>query len=235
MGLVVLLSACSALNTGSPAIQNEVDALKEQIQALKDTQMLIAQRVGLGELVRPDKIVWEEGQLIGSNDAPIVMIEFTDLQCPFCKRFHQEVWPQIKADYVDKGLVQFVAKEFPLVKIHKSAGYAAVALRCAGQQGQYEQAKELLFAIGTGFNQEFVDAMPESLDIDQESFTTCLKDMEQHNAITASVNMAQRLGIQATPAFIIGKREGDGVINYEVVTGAGSIERFTEIFSSLSN
>ena len=233
LSLIMLLAACSTIDPSSHNMQGEINELKSQIQVLKETQVEIAQRVGLGELVRPEKIYWEEGHKIGSDQAPLVMIEFTDLQCPFCKRFHQEVWPSIKSDYVDKGLVQFIGKELPLVKIHKSAGFAAVALRCAGEQGQYDQARELLFAVGTGFSQEFIDAMPESLELDNERFTTCLKDINQHNAISASVNMAHRLGIQVTPAFIIGQRERDGVVNYEFVMGAGSIKQFSEIFEAL--
>src|SRR5690606_32168710 len=82
---------------------------------------------------------------LGDPDAPIVMIEFTDYQCPFCRRHFIETFPQIQANYIDKGLVRYVFMEFPLNSIHPQAQLASEAALCANDQGAYAAMHDVLF------------------------------------------------------------------------------------------
>ncbi|WP_076416928.1 thioredoxin domain-containing protein [Colwellia sp. UCD-KL20] len=228
VALVAFLSACQTTSDTT-----EIEQLKAEIKQLKHIQALVAQKVGLGELVRPDEISITNGQRVGEESANIVLLEFTDLHCPFCATYHKNVWPQIKADYVDTGKVLFVGKELPLPKLHPRAAYAAVTLRCAAKQGAYSDTKNYLFEKGQKFAESDLTEITTLNNLDVEVFEACLKDVSVHNAITSSLLDAKKLGFASTPTFIIGVRKGDAITDYEIVNGAGSVKSFTAIFDKL--
>ena len=230
VALTVLLSACQ---TTSSNTQAELEQLKAEIVQLKHVQALVAQKIGLGALVRPDEISIIDGQRVGSDSATIVLLEFTDLHCPFCAKYHKTVWPQLKTDYVDTGKVLFVGKELPLSKLHPKAAYAAVALRCAAKQGSYTDAKNALFEKGAQLKGSDLEDIIVDNNLDKTNFDACLKNVSIHNKITNSLLDAKKLGFASTPTFVIGKRQGNVIIDYEVVNGAGSVENFTAIFDRL--
>ena len=66
---------------------------------------------------------------MGSNDAPLTIVEFSDFECPYCRLFHEEVLPSLKREYIDTGLVRFIHKDLPL-PFHDQARPAAAAARC---------------------------------------------------------------------------------------------------------
>ncbi len=82
---------------------------------------------------------------LGKKDAPIVMLEFSDFQCPFCGKFFRDTFPKIKKDYIDTGKVYFVYKDFPLSQIHAMAHKAAEAGNCANEQGKFWEYHNKLF------------------------------------------------------------------------------------------
>jgi protein-disulfide isomerase len=69
------------------------------------------------------------GLVLGKPDAPLTMVEFTDLQCPFCRQFHVTAFEQIKTDYIDTGKLRYISRDFPLDSIHPFAQGAARAAR----------------------------------------------------------------------------------------------------------
>src|SRR5262249_34610175 len=73
---------------------------------------------------------------VGRDDAPVTIVEFSDYECPFCRRFHLETFPELKKNYVDTGKVRFVSRDLPL-DIHANAFRAALTARCAGDQGRF--------------------------------------------------------------------------------------------------
>jgi len=228
VALVAFLSACQTTSNNA-----EVEQLKAEIKQLKHIQSLIAQKVGLGELVRPDEISITNGQRVGEESANIVLLEFTDLHCPFCATYHKNVWPEIKANYIDTGKVLFVGKELPLQKLHPRAAYAAVTLRCAAKQNAYSKVKDYLFEKGSKFAESDLIEIATLNNLNVPSFEACLKDKAIHNNITNSLLDARKLGFASTPTFIIGVRKGDVITDYEIVNGAGSVESFTAIFDRL--
>ena len=82
--------------------------------------------------------------MLGSANATITLIEFTDYQCPFCSRHFNQTYEQIKKDYIDTGKVKFYLRDFPL-GFHPNAQKAAEAARCAGDQGKYWEMHDALF------------------------------------------------------------------------------------------
>ncbi len=92
------------------------------------------QTVGIGDL-----------PVSGNQNAKVTLIEFSDYQCPFCGRHFSQAEGQIKKEYIDKGLVKFYYRDFPLSQIHPGAQKAAEAARCAGDQNKYWQYHDLVF------------------------------------------------------------------------------------------
>jgi protein-disulfide isomerase len=86
----------------------------------------------------------EGAPMLGSKDAPVTMVEFTDYQCPFCQRFHMQVYSLLKKDFIDTGKVRFYSRDLPIESLHPNAIRAAQAARCAGDQGQFWQLRDVM-------------------------------------------------------------------------------------------
>lgn len=82
---------------------------------------------------------------LGSEGAKVTLIEFSDYECPFCERHYTQTESKIKTDYIDKGLVKFYYRDFPLSQIHPGAQKAAEAARCAGDQNKYWEYHDKVF------------------------------------------------------------------------------------------
>ena len=82
--------------------------------------------------------------VLGDPNAPLTIVEFSDFECSYCRRFHKQVMPQLKRAYIDTGLVRFVHKDLPL-PFHPHALPAAAAARCAGEQNRYWELYSSLF------------------------------------------------------------------------------------------
>src|SRR5438552_2975553 len=79
----------------------------------------------------------DDDPVLGSAGAKVTMIEFGDYQCPSCRAFWRDIEPRLKKDYIDKGLVKLVFRDFPLTQIHPDAFLAAQAVNCALDQNKY--------------------------------------------------------------------------------------------------
>ncbi len=145
---------------------------------------------------------------VGRPDAPIILIEYMDYQCPFCRRFHERSWPELQHRYVDTGKVRFEVRDMPL-PFHDAALPAALVARCAGQQGRFWPVFEALLGkpeamTKDGPRQAAIAAGVATLQLEQ-----CLRDPLVRHAIDADVEDAERIGIDGTPGFVIARRHGD--------------------------
>jgi protein-disulfide isomerase len=166
----------------------------------------------------------EAFNVIGRDDAPVTIIEFTDLQCPYCARFARETFPQLKRDYVDTGRVRYTSRDLPL-PFHSFALPAAVASRCAGEQGRFWEYREALFESQRSLGGEPYGRLAEQLGLDVEQLEACRSDGRQEATLRAELELATRSGIRSTPSFVIG-RVVDGEFQGEVVSGAQPYEFF---------
>lgn len=137
----------------------------------------------------------------GPEDAPIVIIEFSDYECPFCKKWRVEVYDILFEQYGD--VVRFVYRDFPIQSIHPEAVPAAVAANCAGEQGKYWEFHDLLFLGGRELGRDTYLAYAEQLGLDMEAFIPCLDSEEQRQEVLADFNDGVRLGVRGTPTFFI--------------------------------
>src|SRR6476469_6380197 len=122
-----------------------------------------------------------DGRTLGPADAPVTIIEFTDLQCPYCGRFSRETWPELRARYIDTGKVRFVSRDFPL-PFHAFAMPAAIAARCAEQQGRYWEFREAVFRQQARLGGEPYAQIAASLGLDTAALEACRRDPEVRRA-----------------------------------------------------
>ena len=168
---------------------------------------------------------------LGAAAAPVTLVEFTDYQCPFCKRFHERSWPELKRNYIDTGKVRYVVRDMPL-PFHAEALPAAVAVRCAGQQSRFWPAHDALFAATETLSAEFVRKAVLALGVAPEAFDQCTHDPRTRAAIDADMAEADRIGVTGTPGFVIAQRAG-AKLEGTLVLGAQPTNVFTTRIDAL--
>lgn len=147
------------------------------------------------------------GVSLGDPDAPVVVREFADYQCPACARF-ASVAEQLKADYVETGQVRLVYFDFPLQDIHDNAMLAAQAARCAGDQNAYWDMHDKLFAqqsewAGNNNAQGAFVRYAEELGLNPQRMERCLETELHREAVEQSLALAQQLQIRSTPTVLV--------------------------------
>lgn len=169
-------------------------------------------------------------QYKGSLDAPIKIIEFSDFQCPFCKRHVEQTQPILDEAYVETGQVMWMFKHFPL-DIHPQAPAAGAAAECAAEQGKFWEMAELIFE-----NQEewsVADPVPvltdiaSELELDMDAFALCLEDDEIAERVTSDL-MAGAAFVRGTPSFIV-LVDGEG----SIIPGALPADSFVQILDEM--
>lgn len=155
---------------------------------------------------------------LGNANATLTIVEFSDYQCSYCRRFHAEVLPALRKAYIDTGKVQLLFKDFPL-SMHREALPAAVAGRCAGAQGKFWPMNELLFANQDRLAGALYPKLAATLALDIDAFKRCLLDPALTTAIQRDQQQALDLGVNATPGFLIGRRLPEGLRIERVGTG----------------
>jgi len=153
---------------------------------------------------------------LGKDDAPVTMVEFTDYQCPFCRKYHAETFAEIKKNYIDTGKVRFVSRDLPL-EFHPYAQKAAEAARCAADQNKYWELRDAMIANSTDLSQDAILKYAKSVSIDINPFKTCLDTDKYKAEIQKDVADASALGIDGTPTFVIGKASKDSIDGDRVV------------------
>jgi protein-disulfide isomerase len=168
----------------------------------------------------PDSPVSISGAMMtGAEQAPVVMIEFSDFQCPFCGRFSNEILPELRPDYIDSGKVQLIFRHLPL-PIHDRARPAAEASECAGKQGRFWAMHDLLFTDPKKLTETDFLAYAESAGLDIPQFTKCRASGEMTPRVNADAGLARTLGLTGTPAFLVGRRLPDRKVRVtEVIVG----------------
>jgi protein-disulfide isomerase len=138
---------------------------------------------------------------LGDAKAPLVLIEFMDFQCGDCARFVKEVQPSLQDKYVQPGQMRLVMKYLPT-----RAPEAATAAQCAARQGKFWDYYKLLFDKQSEWqpgNKDQLLAYAKSLGLDETKLQQCLSDETVQQTIDADQELAQQLGIQAPPYFLL--------------------------------
>ena len=156
---------------------------------------------------------------LGDASAPLTIVEFSDFECSYCRRFHEDVFPQLKRDYINTGLVRFVHKDLPL-PFHPHALPAAAAARCAGEQKRYWEMYSSLFDQQNCLGCKGVLAIAGEADLNRSKLKACMEQESTLALINANRSEASLHNISATPTFVIGPTQSNGSLDGLVIEGA---------------
>ena len=163
----------------------------------------------------------------GDEDAPVTIVEFSDYQCPYCKRFHDETFPAIKSKYIDMGKVKFVYRDYPLGS-HAGAYPAALVAECVrdqeGDDAYYKVHDELFEMLAVGnFDYEAMSAFASGLGVDGAELKDCFDSDKFKDEIAKDLADGTAAGISGTPGFIVAGMK---------ISGAEDISVFEQIIDS---
>ncbi|MBT3408068.1 thioredoxin domain-containing protein [Candidatus Woesearchaeota archaeon] len=156
-----------------------------------------------------------EYPVLGDENAPITILEFSDFECPFCSKAYNEVVKDIKTNLIETGKAKLAFGDFPLVQIHPNAFKASEAAQCARDQNKFWEFHDVLFETKrlsiNDLKQHAVD-----LGLDTELFNTCLSSSEKAKYVNDGMTNGAKLGVSGTPAFFVNGVLISGAVPYEV-------------------
>jgi protein-disulfide isomerase len=191
----------------------------------------------VGAIVEPEPLTRPvvDFNTMGDPNAPVKIVEYSDFQCPFCKRFADEVEQQLIDEYINTGKVFFVYTPYGPAGnyIGPESESSANAAFCAGEQGKFWEYKDFLFANHTGENVgDFTDkrlkAFAESLNLDMEKFTSCVKGKKYSSELQNGISQGRALNVGGTPTFVF----NDGAAT---IVGVQSFSSFAQQIEALLN
>jgi protein-disulfide isomerase len=169
----------------------------------------------------------DDDAVLGSKDAPITVIEFSDYECPFCKRSFQQMLPSLKSEYIDTGKVQLVYRDFPLGFHDPLATKEAIAAECAREQGgdgvYFEYHDEIFNTTssnGNGMTVKQLKEIASDLRLNTSTFDDCLDSGKYKKEVQKDIADGSAAGASGTPTYFIGKTTDEGVIVGTSVVGA---------------
>jgi len=154
---------------------------------------------------------------LGPDDAKIVIVEFSDFQCPFCRRFHADTYRALLDAY--PGQIRFVYRNLPLTSIHPNAMPAAVAALCANDQNAFWDFHEKLFSSETLDEATYIRYAVD-LGLNVDTYTACLSSGTHEAEIQKDMDFSLGIGVQSTPTFFV---------NGLAIIGAQPLVNFTQL------
>ena len=156
---------------------------------------------------------------LGSEKAPLTIVEFSDFECPYSRQFHEKVLPSLKREYIATGIVRFIHKDLPL-PFHSEAWPAAAAARCAGEQNSYWDLYSALFDQQNCLTCKGVAGIAKALSLNTSALKICMQSEATETLINANLSEAKLHNIRSTPTFIIGPSRADGKHSGDIIEGA---------------
>lgn len=173
--------------------------------------LLLTAGGGVASAQEAPRFTAEPAMVRGPAAAPVTIVEWSDYQCPYCKRA-QEILARLQAEFPETVKIAF--KDFPL-RSHDRALPAALAARCAGAQGRYWEYHDLLFVAQPDFSRDQLVGYARRLGLDAAPFTDCLDSARFQEAVLADQREGRDAGVRATPTFFINGRKIEGALPIE--------------------
>ena len=253
--ILITSIAVSCFLMAGPALaktSDDLKALKEEVQALQQGQ--VKMQKDLEEIKKllqqapraaaaptqnafaPTDIELGDVPYKGDPDAPVTLIEFSDYQCPYCKRHANAVMPPLIQNYVDSGKLRFIMREYPIERLHARAMPASTAALCAGDQDKYWDMHDALFTDQKANTDENFQQMAAAMGLDMTAFTECMDSDKFAEQIKADIAQGQKLGISGTPSFVVGltdPEDSNKVHLTKFIRGAQSLQAFSAAIDEL--
>ncbi len=203
------LAGIAALGAGSAGAQSRAGASAPAAPPAPDSARA-------ARLTRADL-----GRIRGNASATVWVVVMSDFECPYCKTWHDETAPLIERDYVATGKVRIAYLNYIAVPSHRNAPAAHEAAMCAAEQDRFFPMADEIFATQGAWKRRndapaFFDALAVRLKLDLPRFRACVSEGAMRPMIDADQDRVVRLGMGATPAFLVGGRRIIGAQPYEV-------------------
>lgn len=172
----------------------------------------------------------------GNPNAQIAIIEYSDYQCPFCRKFEQDVLPDLDKSYIQTGQVVLAFKHRPIAEIHSMAVPSAIAAVCASRQDKFWPFHKALNGGRNAreLNEAAVEEAASAALVDKGMFASCRGSDDARVEVEREMEVALALQVSVTPTFLIGKFvERDSVRVSVVITGAKPLTAFAEVLNKL--
>jgi len=193
-------------------LQRSYEELKPQLakllkqarvqEAREQYYKTLREQAGVTILLKRPKVdvSFDPGRLRGNPKAPVVIVEFSDFQCPYCRQA-QPVLKSVLAKY--EGKVSLAYRDLPLRDIHPQAQLAAEASRCAGEQGKFWEYHDILFANPSKFTRDDMIGHARNQKLDEKQFDSCLLSGKYKEQIEQDRLTGLKAGVSGTPGFFI--------------------------------
>lgn len=169
------------------------------------------------------------------ESATVAVVEFTDLECPYCSRHHEQTFDQIIENYVDGGDVIYVTRDLPLSFHDPAATKEAIAAECVhdlGNSAAYYSFIDEVFTTsagnGAGLSDSQLATLASNVGVDKDGFENCLKDERFAEEVASDAEAAASAGITGTPGFVVGRLNADGSVEGIRIAGAYPYQTFAD-------
>jgi protein-disulfide isomerase len=178
--------------------------------------------------VEPKEWPQEDGKALGPADAPVVVQEFSDFQCPYCRQFHDSILNPLIDQYIDSGQVRFEYHHYIVIDGNvggNESRRSAEASECASEQGRFWDYHDMLFANqqgegAGGFSDARLRAFAGALDLDTDAFDSCFNARRFSRSVTSDESLGRQLGVTGTPALFVNGVRVANPLNYSQVQTA---------------
>ena len=194
----------AAQSAGDSDLRKEVEQLKNRVQALQ-IELDGIKTMLREQTARANPVIdIAENPAMGDAGAKLVMIEFSDFQCPYCLEYFKTAYRQVIENYVKTGKIRYVFADFPGEKIHPHALRAAEAARCANAQGKFWDLHDQLFTHQRDLGATGIEDAAHAAGVNEPEFSGCLAAGQYAEAVRHAEEATSKLGIQGTPVFVFG-------------------------------
>ncbi len=176
----------------------------------------------------------DDDAVLGNPNAPVTIIEFSDFQCPFCRRSFTQMLPQLESEYINTDKVKFVYRDFPL-SFHPASQPSAESAECAEDQGKFWEMHDKIFEeqnkLGAGtveFSADDIKRWASEIGLNAQEFNSCLDSGKYTQEVLKDFSDGSASGVSGTPTFFIGNDQN----GYQKIVGAQPYEAFKPIIDS---
>ena len=205
----------------------------QELDVLRESQRTLIQEVAA--LKKSPVLDLTGNPTKGAEDAVVILVEFSDYECPYCVRHFQQTMPQIEERYIKTGKIRYVFRDFPVDQLHPEAIRAHEAAQCAGEQGKFWDLHSRLFSAAGTHTPPLLEQRATEAGLDLTAYRACVASGRTTAAIRANAALAIDLGANGTPAFFVGIR--DRATNQmqvaEAISGAQSFAVFVQVIDAV--
>ena len=232
---------CAQAPPTTEEMAQELKELRAQLEAtqaeLDELRTILAPVLSqLPQPFRPQDATVAGSPVMGKTDAPVTMIEFSDLQCPFCERYYMQTFPSIVSEYVNTDKVRYVVREFPLSQIHPRAKAASRASLCAIEQDLYWEMRDRILNNRDKLGDDDLAGYAMATGLDMSTWQSCLKTDIYDQKVTTDLDAGAKLGVSGTPAFALGLTDPDDpdkIVVTQLIEGAYPFDAFQKAIDEL--